>query len=197
MPTISELLEKMKDIRTLLMVSKDYISFMNWEIIGHNKTGPAPLYNFESPLPGYLKCWDNNLTHEDIELNNKVTLLINQNFLVRLRSLFDYYDVMSDRYDPPNNNYKGLCQSIPEWEDMWILRCLRNKYSHGPGSFNISEDKDIELYEIIVYKYGVDRELWEEYYPNEFPLSIEKVLIPMFNNCYQYVKALKTITGRD
>ena len=34
MPTLSELLEKMDEIKTLLIVSKDYISFMNWETIG-------------------------------------------------------------------------------------------------------------------------------------------------------------------
>jgi hypothetical protein len=196
MPTLSELLEKMDEIRTLLMVSKDYISFMNKEIIGHKKIGPAPIYNFESPLPRYLKCWDRNLNQEDVELNNKVTLLINQNFLIRLRSLFEYYEVMKRGIDPPNN-FEGLCKDIPEWEDMWILRRLRNKFGHGPGSFNISDEENIELYEQIVYRYRIDSELWEEYYPDEFPLSIEKVLLPMFNNCYKYVESFKTIMRRD
>jgi len=195
MPTLSELLKKMDEIKTLLMVSKDYISFMNWGIIGQKRIGPAPCYS-ESPLPRYVKFYNRNLTREDIELNNKVTLLINQNFLVRLRSLFDYYEVLKRGYNPPNN-FEGLCKDIPEWEDMWILRKLRNKFGHGPGSFDISDEEDIELYEQIVYRYGIDRELWEEYYPDEFPLSIEKVLKPMFNNCYNYVKGLKTINGRD
>jgi hypothetical protein len=195
MSTLNELLEKMDEIRTLLMVSKDYISFMNWETIGSNEIRPAPYY-FKSPLPRYVKYYDRKLTHGDIKLNNKVTLLINQNFLVRLRSLFDYYDVMSQEFNPPNN-FEGLCKDIPEWEDMWILRKLRNRFGHGPGSFNISIDEDKELYERIIDKYGVDRELWEDYYPDEFPLPIDKVLIPMFNNCYKYVETLKTITGRD
>jgi hypothetical protein len=208
---LNELLRKMDEIMEIFRKTKAHIGFQNNNSIGSPATSTAPIYQNDGfkHVSIYLKSSENDfkfyqlknddnkfiaislndlhkINEEDIRINNKITLLINQNFIVRLYSLMESHHVCSEKISIDN--------TLEGSEDLDLLRRLRNVFAHSSGCFDPDNDEHNIMFDRLITFCEweiVDVDNWKKYYPNEFPLSIEKVCIPLFNRCKKYILELQ------
>ena len=104
------------------------------------------------------------------KLNNQIAHFLNQNFLIRVFSLLQYYGV----YD--NFNKKDNCE-------LYILKRFRNKFGHTLGSYNKDNEDDRNLMRHIIRTFKLED---KEY--SDFPIPSDTVIKNIIESAIQYVK---------
>lgn len=121
------------------------------------------------------------ITLDLVQTINSIGHWINQNFAIRLCAVLEYYGVIAP------TGQGTLDDSLPGFQDINIVRRLRNVLAHTSGRYDPSNPEERRLYETIVthYEIGVS----DASAASEFPLSIDTVLVPMARGCQQYARA--------
>ena len=204
---MENLITKIDNLFLQFKMTKAHLGFQSYNNIGAQLSFSAPLYddsNIHIASIRLKSTFDKNnvipvsinnelffnipiqsihsLTKKDVDTNNQLTLWLNQNYIVRLCSLLDSHNLWT-KTNPIENSIKGA-------EFIHILKALRHKFAHGSGIFKRANKKHKEIYDRIVALCNLtekDLEFWHSYHPNDFPLSIDKVLIPITNGCKSYI----------
>ena len=113
---------------------------------------------------------------DHIKRNNEIGHWINQNVIVRLYSIMEYYGLVS-------NNIK-IDQLLPGWEELDILRRLRQIFSHKSGKYDPNNNMEKKLKQKIISHFNMSI---SDY--NDFPLNIDEVIDPIFSGCKNYVRS--------
>lgn len=99
---------------------------------------------------------------------------INENFVVRLWSILE------------SNGVRGkINQELQGWQDVDLVRRLRNKIGHGSGVYDPNDADKKKLFDVIVEYYKVP-EGYSYFEVEKYPIGIKQVLVPMANGCKQY-----------
>lgn len=209
-----ELNRKMDELLDMYKKTKAYLGFQTYDSKGANLLFTAPIYyntgvrvlsvRLDSTIDNYSLCETetpelgkqigyfipvsqiHQITLNDIKTNNSITLWINQNFVVRLCSLLDSYNIWG--------NNRIIDKSFRGSEAINLIRALRQNFAHGSGKFNDEKKEHKKIYERIITYCSLsqsDIEYWKKYHPFDFPLSIDKVIQPLFDGCKEYLNALK------
>jgi len=141
--------------------------------VGVHKAGTAPYYRQFGFVVEFV--FGEGLTIDAIDQINSVGHYINQNFIVRLLALLEYYKVIGNGID--------IDETIVGSEELDILRRLRNQFAHSSGRYNPHDRKQKTLCQRIVDHFDL-----KDTDPSDFPLSIDQVLEKMFFVCKSYVK---------
>lgn len=102
---------------------------------------------------------------------------INQNFVIRLCALLESRDII------PKDLEKKMDQNIEGWQNVDLVRRLRNYFAHSSGKYNPSKKEHIKTMEVLGAHLGIDIDGRDD-----FPLSINTVLEPLFNGCKKYTE---------
>ena len=124
------------------------------------------------------------LTAESVAEIDEIGHWINQNFVVRLCALLEFYKVIG-----PEDSGIKINHQLDGHDEVDITRRLRNEFAHTAGEYDPADPKARELYERIVNKFSLGTESNPEI-GGKFPIPIDKVLIPLAEGCKHYIKAL-------
>jgi hypothetical protein len=85
-------------------------------------------------------------------------------------------------------------KKVDGWKEVELLRRLRNKFSHGSGTYRATIGEDRKLCKAVVEHFNVsDREPPDS--SGWFPIPIKGVLVKLAAGCERYVRALGSKTG--
>ncbi len=115
------------------------------------------------------------LTEESRKENNDIGHFINQNFVLRLYAILNYYEFLGES--------ASLNKDSPGFIEVEIVRRLRNIYAHSLGRYNEQDSGHRKLRDVLFDRFNVDA---KEYL--EFPLNINRVLTPLIVGCKEYIK---------
>lgn len=121
------------------------------------------------------------LEKKDVDKINSTGHWINQNYIIRIYSLLEAYNILSDQ--------KRIDQKIDGWKEVDLIRRLRNKFAHSSGRYNPNDKDSKELYEQISKHFSLNNTN-SSVDATEFPLSIDKVLEPLTAGCKKYISNL-------
>ena len=84
-------------------------------------------------------------------------------------------------------NEGKIDQSIDGWEEVDLVRRLRNQFAHSSGKYDPNDPEEKKLYERIVtfFKVSLAKDSSEA---TEFPLPIDVVLEPITEGCKKYIQ---------
>lgn len=168
--TIDELFREIAEIYNIFRYSRSSCPYLDQKDEGQAISVP---FN----LPGGIQniiTYKDPLTKEFISFNNKVGHFTNQNFIIRLYALLEYYQIIG-------NNIK-IDFKLPGADELDILRRLRKYFSHRSGPYNKADAEQIELFNTIESHFHLGKTD-----SNDFPISIDTVITPMVNRIKEYV----------
>jgi len=170
---VSTLLREMDNIWKKTTKCRSLFPYADRNSVGQQKARTAPYYRQFGFDVGF--DFGMGLTIDAIDEINSVGHYINQNFVIRLFALLEYYQIIG-------NNVQ-LDHTIKEWEEVDILRRLRGKFAHSSGGYNPDDPEQKKLCQRIVRHFGLN-----DTNPPDFPLPIDEVLERIFCACKRYAK---------
>ena len=165
-----DIFNEIDQINTIFRYSRSSCPYLDPKYEG--KAIEVP-FNFPGGIQTIIKYRD-PLTKEFISFNNKVGHFTNQNYIIRLYALIEYYKIIG-------NDIK-IDYTIPGADELDILRRLRNYFSHRSGSYNKDDPTQDELYKTIVEHFNLGNVNSED-----FPISIDTVISPLVYKIKEYV----------
>lgn len=172
MDKIEEIIEHIDDIYSYYRHSRSFVPYLNPKLVGKNESPP---FNINRNVTVTV-IFNEPLTKDFILLNNQIAHYLNQNFLIRLYALLDYHQVVSEK--------EKINKDLPGADEVDILRRLRRLFSHTSGKYNPSNNEHLELVQRIISFFNLS--ITE---PNDFPISIDKVIEPIVIKTKEYIKA--------
>jgi hypothetical protein len=119
------------------------------------------------------------LTEDLLYELNELAHWLNENFVVRLYAVMESNQLVSEKIK--------IDQALEGWEELDILRRLRNKVGHGTRGYDINDQDHVKLYERIVVHFGIKKD-YSYLEVDKYPIGIAKVLVPMANGCKRYAE---------
>ena len=170
-----------KQVEYLLRI-RAMFPFIMESKIGLTEFSTAPFYqhagiNIRFHFP-------DGITPEQVHTINSIGHWINQNFVIRLCAILEHNGVIQP------HGQGILDESLPGFEDVNIVRRVRNVLAHTSGRYNSSVLDERRLYQRIVSHYDPESSTVDT--AQEFPLSIDTVLVPMARGCQQYAGACQS-----
>jgi hypothetical protein len=174
MNPIETLLHEMDHQRNIFTNVKAYFPTMGKKMVGQTQFSTAPYYRVRGFHVKFVL--DQPITEDHLKQNNKITRWMNENYIVRLCALLESHGIFSKTVK--------IDQSVEGWEDIDILRRLRDVFAHTSGKYNPNDRNQRILVKKINAHYGLDATS----HPNEIPLAIDTVIDPLFKRCKKYIQ---------
>lgn len=172
--SLKELLKNLDILNENLINCRAYFPYMSQHNTGAIEIITAPYYGNRGFNIKFQ--FDQPLNEAHIAKNNEIAAWINQNFIIRLYALLDSYSATNK-----------IDKSVDGWKDVDLVRRLRNVFVHKNGRYDPGNARDRKLAEELKKHLGV-REILNN--GNEFGLSIDTGIGPLFKGCKKYVKGL-------
>lgn len=119
------------------------------------------------------------ITEEGIDKINEVGHWINQNVIIRLCAVLESYHIIS--------NIIAIDFSLDGAEQVNIVRRLRNCFAHSSGKYRAHNRQHHRILELMRDKLGISI-----HGLSDWPLSVDKVIQPLFEGCRKYVRQKAT-----
>ncbi len=168
-PIIAEL----DELEGLLLQCRSVFPTLSKELVGHCQLRTAPYYLGR----GYAAQiqLQNPITTEFIERNRRLGKWINENAIIRLYGIMNYYGFL-----------EKIDQTLPGWRGVDLMRRMRNAFTKTPLSYRPEEPDNIRLREEVIEHFSLNREKFPE---EEIPTPIDTVIEPIFKRCHEYISA--------
>jgi hypothetical protein len=98
----------------------------------------------------------------------------NINVLIRLTAILEQSQIICGESSVENNSEGS--------NEIKILIKLRNKFAHSKGDYNPNNSKNRKLLKNIIDTFSLDDIEYQNY-----PIPIDRVIKPIFENCKKYV----------
>lgn len=134
-----------------------------------------PIFYKDVTFIDYVKLKD-SIDEESFHRINSIGHFLNQNVIIRLHSILNYYRIIGDEI--------SIDQTIAGWKEIDLTRRLRNVFSHSKGTFNPNSKDHVFLAKRIVEDYKLKVKNKE---PKGFLIPIDELLVPLFDGCRRYV----------
>ena len=180
MNTSSELIAQIDMQLSILMEIRSIFPTLTIEMVGKNSYFTAPYYENS----GYKReiMLSSPITLAYIEKQDTIGRWVNQSFIIRLCAILERHCVI------PNESDGKINQEVEGWEEVELIRRIRNKLAHKNGEYNPEDTDDRKLYEIIVERFQLNVEKPAE--AKGFPIPIDTVLIPLSIGCKKYIEQI-------
>jgi hypothetical protein len=185
--SIEDLKEKaidaINEIQNFHRETRAFTPYLTHSCVGVSSIVSPPYYK-ESGF-NYTICYGKLLNEHDITHLNILANWINQNVLIRLCALMEYYKFIGGRII--------IDDSVTGWEKVELLIALRNAFAHTNGSIG-DNAKRRELARRVNQMF--DLKLNDIDTRDQIPLSIDTVIDLIFNACRLYIINIKEIKKR-
>lgn len=172
-----KIIQEIKILREKYIKCRAYFPYISSEMMGQKQFITPPLYRGEGHT--CIFQFHEPITEKDIKNNNEIGHWINQNVIIRLYALLDSNHIVSNKVK--------IRKEIDSWEYVDILRRLRGIFAHASGHYDKKNDDHKKLIAEINKQFNLSYDPEELV---EFPLSIDKIISPLFNGCIGYIKNL-------
>jgi hypothetical protein len=122
------------------------------------------------------------ITPEFIERNRRLGKWINENAIIRLYGIMNYYGFL-----------EKIDQALPGWREVDLMRRMRNAFTKTPLSYRPEDPDNIKLRAEVIEYFSLNRESFPE---EEIPTPIDTVIEPIFKHCREYIIA-KCVAHND
>ena len=158
----------------------EYLLSLRSSLIGESIFRTAPYYSNKGFDVHFN--FGRKLLQEDIERIISIGHWVNQNYIIRICSLLEANKII------PKENDSKIDQAIDGWEEVDLVRRLRNQFAHSSGRYNSNDTEEKKLYERIVthFKVSLAKDSSEA---TEFPIPIDVVPEPLTEGCKKYIKS--------
>lgn len=168
------ILNQIDEFRSYFLKVRSRFPYISERNLGNKYILPPPYYrnkgiNFKIQL-------DKPIDEATKEEFNAIGHFVNQNFILRLFAILNYYGFMGDTV--------SLNKESPGLTEMEIVRKLRNKYAHSIGKYNPENPKDSKLKVLMENHFSLEI---SDY--NEFPLDIGAVIDKLIDGCKEYIRS--------
>ncbi len=136
------------------------------------------LSQLKNPIKAKFK-FSREIDSPTIEEMNSVAHYLNQNVIVRFYALLEDYKVIGEKIK--------ICKDYKGWEELDILRRLRNKFAHSSGKLDLSDSDQKQLYNRMIDHFKLTE---GEFDSSEFPLPSKSVIMEIFDACLRYSREL-------
>ena len=169
-----EVLEKIHDLEKLLLKSRFLFPAMDSRMIGRTKYDTAPYYM----VRGYSATINlgKPITAIYIEENRRLGKWVNENALIRLYGIMHHH-----------NFFGKIDKTLSNWEEMEILRRMRNAFTKTSLNYLPDEKRNIKLREEVIRHFNLGE---EDILHGEIPTPIDKVVMKIFNGCRKYIQQI-------
>jgi hypothetical protein len=137
--------------------------------IDENHIGKTPILRFNAGDNIVYTNYEKPITKEFRDLNNKIAHFHNQNFIIRLYSVLNNYQVFQ--------NLK-----ISDSPELYTLKRIGNIYCHGSGSYDKTNDDHKRLMRRMIKTFNL-----EDISYSDFPISIDNVINQIIKASINYV----------
>ncbi|MFH2036568.1 MAG: hypothetical protein ABIJ45_09215 [Candidatus Zixiibacteriota bacterium] len=168
---LCDILKNLDEIMSLYIHERSHFPYIKASVIGGKIYSTAPFYMINGEKLRFN--FPNGLTAQLRDKINETGHWINQNFIVRLCASLDYYGF-----------YEKIDKSINGWEAIDILRRLRQRFAHKTGQYNPTSKDDRKLLSKMNDHLNLNLDISRL---QDFPLSIDTVIEPLFKKCKEYV----------
>jgi hypothetical protein len=172
MKNIDTIIKQIDAIYYYFRQSRCFFPYLSSDYIGNSS---SPTFNITKGLSASIN-YHSPITKKYAELNNRIGHHLNQNFLIRLYAMLDYYNIVSDE--------QKIDSQLPGSDEVDILRRLRRLFSHTSGKYNPNNTDEKKLVNRIIDHF--DLNILE---PDDFPISIDTVITPIFIKTKEYIAA--------
>ena len=182
MNDIKSLLDQINLQYRYLLNTRSVFPYLDDSAVGRNIFRTAAFYRIEGFDVHF--SFNRPLTETDVDRIRSVGHWINENYLIRLCALLEYYDII------PKSENEKIDKDLNGSDELDILRRLRNKFVHKSGKYNSNNPKERKLYERIVKHFGVVLAK-DPSTAKQYPISIDLVIKPITEKCKEYIIELK------
>ena len=148
--------------------SRSLCGYLSESLLGANYFIPGPFYQEETPYACVqLK---KTLTDDVRQAHNRIGAWTNENCLVRLWAILE-----SHGYTKPIREHAEGADTVK------LLKQLRQHFAHGTGLYDDHKKAHQKLRRDLLRAFPLPGD------PQGIPLDIDRVLLPMFKRCRQYV----------
>lgn len=105
---------------------------------------------------------------------------LNENFVTRLWAVLESNGIVGEQMK--------INQDLDGWQDVDLMRRLRNKIGHGSGTYDPDDPDKKKLFDTIVEYYKVP-EGYSYFEVEKYPIGVGQVLVPMAQGCKKYTAA--------
>lgn len=154
--------------------AKSFVPYMPPDAVGKCDAYPPPPW-YEKTAPYKAVLLNEPVTDQYRLWHNDMGYWLNSAFVVSLCALLQ--DIGIRKAD----------KAIQRWEYITLLADLRNVFAHEDGRYDPSTKQHKKVENKIARMFGQRRQATTP--SDEFPLSIDTVLKPLFLGCREYVSA--------
>ena len=115
------------------------------------------------------------ISSEYIEQNRRLGKWINENAIIRLHGIMNYYKLTHE-----------IDKSLSGWKEVDLMRRMRNAFSKTPLNYRPEDPDNIRLRDELIEHFKLIKNNFPE---NEIPTPIDKVIEPIFKGCREYIDA--------
>jgi hypothetical protein len=176
--SLEEVLARMDQLWDTYIRCKARFPYIEPVPIGTKQIRTAPIY-WERGAQLVFDFGEDGLTLKLKEEMSRVGHWVNQNFVVRLYAMMEYYKLVSDSI--------SIDQGKPGWDCLDLVRRLRNRYAHTVGEYNARDGNQKRLFETLDSKLGLGLNANDPQH-KFFPASIDSVNQRLFDGCKEYAR---------
>lgn len=169
---MNDIIDQIDEFRSFFLKVRSRFPYMSEAAIGLTSFSPPPYYQSHGiDLEIHLT---EPVTFEVKNENNTIAHFINQNFILRLYAILNYYGFVGETI--------SLNKESPGFLEVDLLRRLRNIYAHSIGNYNPDNENHVKLREVMEKRFGINIIHYDE-----FPLNIDEVLDEIVAGCKIYI----------
>jgi len=141
----------------------------NYPYIDEQYIGKTPILRFNVGNNIAYINYEKPITREFRDLNNKIAHFHNQNFIVRLFSTLNNYQI-----------FQKL--KISDSPELYTLKLLRNIFGHSSGNYDKTNIDHRNLMRRMIKTFNLEDKLYDD-----FPISIDTVINQIIKASINYV----------
>jgi hypothetical protein len=142
----------------------------NYPYIDEHYIGKTPILRFNVGNNIVYINYERPITKEFRDLNNKIAHFHNQNFIIRLFSVLNNYQIFQ--------NLK-----ISDSPELYVLKLLKNIYCHSSGTYDKENIDHRNLMKRMIKTFNLEDKLYDD-----FPISIDTVINQIIKASINYIK---------
>jgi len=174
MPKVNQKLaiSEIKALERIYLQCRSVFPALTDSIIGHSEFTTAPYYVHRGFMAQIKTA--KPITQDFIEQNTKLVKWINENAIIRLHGIMNYYGFLNT-----------IDQNCSGWKEVNLMRRMRNAFTKTGLNYRPEDPDNIRLRDEIIEHFKLDKNLYIE---GEIPTPIDTVVEKIFKSCRKYIE---------
>lgn len=177
MSNVDQIIAEIDSLEDIFLQCKSIFPALSKNLIGKDSFPTADYYQ----VRGYnvVIQTGNPITEDFIDRYAKIGKWLNENAIIRLYGIMDYYGFISNIKDHHN---------VDGWKEVDLMRRMRNIFTKTILNYRPEDSDNIQLRKELIEYFKLNE---DQFSGGEIPTPIDKVIRPIFEGCRKYVRGTK------